>query len=357
MDLPDPNSTRKPGPVPYRRIATEEAFLPPAMLDAYRRQLAGADVDPGFRGLMGFYMSSPSERAQHIMRCLVDTDALRLAHMDATGIDMQVLGLTAPGLQAMDKASAVSFSRDVNDYLADAIRRHPTRFAGMLAVAPQDPQAAAREIERGVTQLGIHAVIINSHTQGEYLSDPKFWDIFAAAEAFDAPIYLHPNAMPANMIASFQDCGLDGAIYGFGVETGLHAMRIITAGVFDRFPKLRMVLGHMGEALPFWAYRLDYMHRATVRSQRYDSMKPIQKKPSDYLRENFYITNSGVAWGPAVRFTQDFMGVDRVLYAMDYPYQYAVDEVIAMDEMDMDAANKRMFFQTNAEKLFKIAQA
>ncbi len=357
MDLPDPHSNRIPAKVPYRRIATEEAFSPPAMMDIYRGLLAGPDVDPGFQGLMGFYMSSPSERAQHIMRCLLDMDQARLAHMDATGIDMQVLALTSPGVQVMDKHTAVAFSIDANDYLAEAIRRHPTRFAGMLAVAPQDPQAAAREIERGVNRLGIHAVVINSHTQGEYLSDPKFWDIFAAAEACDAPIYLHPNALPAGMLAPFQECGLDGAIYGFGVETGLHAMRIITAGVFDRFPKLRMIIGHMGEALPFWAYRLDYMHRATVGSQRYDSMKPIRRKPSDYLREHFYITNSGVAWEPVVRFTQEFMGPERVLYAMDYPYQYAVDEVIALDNMGISDAHKRMFFQTNAETVFKIRPA
>ena len=200
----------------------------------------------------------------------------------------------------MAAAEAVAYSRVANDFLADAIKRHPTRFAGMLAVAPQDPAAAAKEIERGVTMLGIHAVVINSHTNGEYLSDPKFWDIFAAAEAFDAPIYLHPNALPPAMLAPFQECGLDGAIYGFGVETGLHAMRIITAGVFDRFPKLKMIIGHMGEALPFWAYRLDYMHRATVASKRYASVQPIKKQPSDYLRENFFVTNSGVAWEPAL---------------------------------------------------------
>lgn len=356
MQLPDPDSTRKPSPAPYLRIATEEAFAPPEMLAIYRRLLGRTGVDPGFEGLMGFYMSSPSERAQHIMRCLLDMDDVRLAHMDATGIDMQVLALTSPGVQVMDKAQAVAFSIVANDYLAEAIGRHPTRFAGMIAVAPQDPQAAAREIERGVRELGMHAVVINSHTQGEYLSDPKFWDIFAAAEALDTPIYLHPNSLPANMIGSFQDCGLDGAIYGFGVETGLHALRIITAGVFDRFPKLRMILGHMGEALPFWAYRLDYMHRATVRSQRYDSVKPLKKKPSDYLREHFYITNSGVAWEQAIRFTQEFMGPERVLYAMDYPYQYAVDEVIALDNMAISDAHKRMFFQTNAQAVFKIAE-
>ena len=156
------------------------------------------------------------------------------------------------------------------------------------------------------------------------------------------------------MLEPFQECGLDGAIYGFGVETGLHALRIITAGVFDRFPKLQMIIGHMGEALPFWSYRLDYMHQATVRSQRYESIKPLRKRPSDYLRENFYITNSGVAWEPAIKFTQSIVGVDRVLYAMDYPYQYAAEEVQLLDRMDMSAEDKKKFFQTNAQKVFGI---
>ena len=343
-----------PARAPYRRIATEEAFAPPEMIDIYRRILEGPDPDPGFKGLMGFYMSSPSARAQHIMRCLTDLDALRLQHMDEAGIDMQVLALTSPGVQVMDKATAVSFARLANDQLAQAVRRHPTRFAGMIAVAPQDPAAAAQEIERGVNQLGMRSVVINSHTQGEYLSDPKFWDIFAAAEALGVPIYLHPNALPRNMLQPFQECGLDGAIYGFGVETGLHALRIITAGVFDRFPKLQLIIGHMGEALPFWAYRLDYMHRATVASQRYDSVKPLRKKPSDYLRENFFITNSGMAWEPAIKFTQDLVGVDRVLYAMDYPYQYAPEEVTALDGMSLCAQDMKKFFQTNAERVFGI---
>ena len=338
----------------YRRIATEEACSPPEMLEIYKRILAKDDVDVGFKHLMGFYMSSPSERAQHIMRCLTDLDQLRLQHMDEAGIDVQVIGLTAPGVQIMDKATAVSFAPLANDMLADAMRRHPDRLVGMIAVAPQDPEAAAKEIQRGVHQLGMHSVVINSHTAGEYLSDQKFWPIFEAAEAMDTPIYLHPNAMPARMIQHFIEAGLDGAIYGFGVETGLHALRLITSGVFDRFPKLQIILGHMGEALPFWAYRLDYMHAATVRSKRYSSIQPIQRKPSDYLRENFHITNSGVAWGAALKFTQDFMGPDRVLYAMDYPYQYVPEEVAMLENIEMAPQVRKAFFQDNAERLFKI---
>jgi 5-carboxyvanillate decarboxylase len=124
----------------------------------------------------------------------------------------------------------------------------------------------------------------DSHTQGEYLDDPKFWPIFEAAEAVDTPIYLHPNTPPRNMVGPMLEAGLDGAIYGFTVETGLHLLRIITAGVFDRFPRLRIVVGHLGEALPFWLYRLDYMHAATVKAGRHEAIRPIGRRPSEYLR-------------------------------------------------------------------------
>ncbi|MGN1057437.1 MAG: amidohydrolase family protein [Comamonas sp.] len=345
------NSKKNPN---YLRIATEEAFATPDQIDIYEHILSKDDADAGFRGLMGFYMSSKSERAQHIMRTLTDMDDLRLKHMDDAGVDVQVLALTSPGVQVMDDAVAVECARQSNDFLAAAIQRHPTRLAGMLAVAPQNPAEAAKEIARGVSTLGMNAVVINSHTKGEYLSDTKFWEIFEAAEAHDAPIYLHPNALPQQMYPLFKECGLDGAIYGFGVETGFHALRLITSGVFDRFPKLQIILGHMGEALPFWAYRLDYMHAATVRSQRYDSVKPLKKKPSDYLKENFHITNSGVAWEQAIRFTQEFMGADRVMYAMDYPYQYAPNEVDVLDAMNISMDDKKKFFEDNAKKLFKL---
>ena len=354
MSNADSQDVVRPAKVDYARIATEEAFAPAELLTIYKKILAGNDPDPGFVSLMGFYMSSPSARARHIIECLTDLGEKRLQHMDEAGIDRQIIALTSPGVQIMDTGTAVSFARVANDELAEAVRKHPSRFSGMVAIAPQNPAAAANEIERGIQQLGLTGVIVNSHTHGEYLSDQKFWEILEAAEANNTPIYLHPNTPPRNMIQPFLECGLDGAIFGFGVETGLHALRMITAGVFDRFPKLQVILGHMGEALPFWAYRLDYMHRATVVSQRYASMKPIKKKPSDYLRDNFYITNSGMAWEPAIKFTQQLIGMDRVMYAMDYPYQHAIDEVIGLDGMAMEAADKKRFFQTNAETIFRL---
>ena len=213
---------------------------------------------------------------------------------------------------------------------------------------------AAKEIERGVTRLGLKGVIINSHTQGEYLDDAKFWPIFEAAEALDVPIYLHPNTPSDDLIEPLLERGLDGAIYGFSVETGMHILRLIVAGVFDRFPKLQIVIGHVGESLPFTMYRIDYMHQASVASGRYEAMKPLQRKPSDYMRENFHYTNSGVAWAPPIRFMQEQIGVDRVMYAMDYPYQYKVEEVAELDAMAMDDAAKAAFFEGNARRLFKL---
>ncbi|NBY71667.1 MAG: amidohydrolase [Betaproteobacteria bacterium] len=338
----------------YLRIATEEAFAPPELFGMYKKVLEEGKADKGFSSLWGFHFNNPAPRVQHILKYNQTMGAERLAHMDAAGIDIQVLSLTSPGVQVFDEPTAVSYARHANDFLLDAIQKHPTRFVGLTAIAPQNPAEAAKEIQRGATQLDMRGVIVNSHTHGKYLSDRKFWDIFAAAEAHDQPIYLHPCSPPDAMIQPFLEAGLDGAVFGFGVDTSLSALRLITAGVFDQFPKLQIILGHMGEALPFWAYRLDYMHRATSRANRYECLKPLQKKPSEYLQQNFYATNSGVAWEPAIKFTQNFMGEDRVMYAMDYPYQHEVDEVNILDNMDLPLTTKRKFFQTNAQTLFKI---
>ncbi|MGH8148769.1 MAG: amidohydrolase family protein [Steroidobacteraceae bacterium] len=341
--------------VGYLRIATEEAWSPPEMMQMYRDALAKKSVDDvGFNSMWGFYLGSGSERATQIIEKLQWLDERRIRDMDATGIDKQLLLLTSPGVQVFDTATATSLARSSNDQLAEAVRKHQGRFAGLAAVAPQDPARAAKEIERAVRQLGLKGVVLNSHLKGEYFDQPKYWDIFAAAEAHDAAVYIHPGTAPDNMIQPFLESGLDGAIFGFGVETGLHILRLIVSGLFDRFPKLRIVIGHMGEALPFWLYRLDYMYRATLNSKRYPQWRPNRKLPSDYLRENIFITTSGMAWEPAILFSQAVLGVDRVLYAMDYPYQFLAAEVQAHDDLQISAADKKRLFQTNAERVFGL---
>ena len=303
---------------------------------------------------MELYLLSRSDRAAQIIERLQDIGQRRIQDMNDTGIARQIVSLTSPGVQVFDAPTAVALAASSNDQLAEAVRRHPDRLTGLAAVAPQDPGAAAKELERGVRKLGFKGAIINSHTLGAYLDEPKFWEIFAAAEALQVPIYLHPNTPSKDLIGPLLARGLEGAIYGFGVETGMHLLAIITSGVFDRFPKLRIVVGHLGEALPFWLFRLDYMHRASVNAKRYPFMKPLARKVSEYLRENVYVTTSGMAWQPAILFCQSVLGMDRVLYAMDYPYQFVADEVTTSDNLPIGADDKKKFFQLNAETVFGL---
>jgi 2,3-dihydroxybenzoate decarboxylase len=331
----------------YKRIATEEAWAPLELLNIYKRMAAtGSYADPGFRALW----QRLGSRGPLVER-LADIGAKRLADMDATGIDMQILSLTSPGVQVFDTPTAIALARDTNDQVAETVRNHPTRFAALAAVSPQDPKAAAQELDRAVKTLGLKGAIVNSHTHGEMLDDPKFWEIFEAAEALNVPVYLHPQSPPPAMVGPYVERGLEGALWGFGAETGLHALAIIRSGAFDRFPKLRMVVGHLGEALPFWLYRLDYMNR-TARPNIRNGADKLQKPLSGYLRENVYVTTSGMAWAPAIKFVQSVLGADRVLYAMDYPYQFEASEVIATEAVAEDAGERRALFQDNAEKVF-----
>jgi len=305
--------------------------------------------------LWGFYARSPSERATQIIERLLDLGSQRIRHMDETGIDRAILALTSPGAQPLpDIAEARGLAARANDYLAGQVAAHRDRYVGMTTVAPQDPEWSAREIVRGARELGFKGVQINSHTRGQYLDHPKFDPIFCALADTGQPLYIHPATPPDSMIGPMLEAGLDGAIFGFGVETGLHLLRLITSGIFDRYPQLQIMVGHMGEALPFWVYRLDYMHQASVRSGRYPFMKPLQKTILEYLRSNVLITTSGMAWAPAILFTQQVVGEDRVMYAMDYPYQFHADEVRTHDNLDIPLATKKKLMQTNAERWFRL---
>ena len=339
----------------YLRIATEEAFATREQVDWYLRMVKDGTADRGLTSLWGFYARSPSERATQVLERLLDLGEQRIRHMDETGIDKAILALTAPGAQALlDVSEARGLAQRANDYLAEHVAARPQRYIGMTTVAPQDPDWSAREIVRGARQLGFKGVQINSHTHGEYLDAPKFDPIFRALADTGQPLYIHPSSPPDSMIGPMLEAGLDGAIFGFGVEVGLHLLRLITSGIFDRYPDLQIMVGHMGEALPFWTYRLDYMHQATVRAKRYERIKPLKRTILGYLRSNVLITTSGVAWAPAIKFTQEVVGEDRVMYAMDYPYQFHADEVRTHDTLDIPLATKKKLMQTNAERWFRL---
>lgn len=339
----------------YFRIATEEAFATVELFDCFRQILDKKSVDdPGFYSMWGHYLTDSGDRAAQIRRKLIDLGDERLQDMDASGIARQVISLTAPGVQILDDATAVSIASLANDQLAEAVARHPDRFSALAAMAPQKPSSAAKEIERCIKSLGFNGVILNSHTRGEYFDNQKFWEIFEVAEQLNVPIYLHPNTPSRGLIQPLVESGLDGAIYGFAVETGMHLLRIIMSGAFDRFPNLRIVVGHLGEALPFWLFRLDFMHDAIVRAKRHDRVKALKRRISDYIRENVWITTSGMAWEPAIMFVRSVIGPTHVMYAMDYPYQFVPDEVKVTDNLPISNAEKKAFYQANAEAVFSL---
>lgn len=340
---------------PYLRIATEEAYAPPEMISLWREHLANDTIDDiGFTSLVGYFLNSPHPQPQAVVERLQDAGERRIADMDAAGIDHQVMALTAPGTQVLNADEGQRIARLANDKMAQAVAAHPTRLSALAAVSYEDPTAAVAELQRAVGELNLKGLILNSHIRGQYIDHPKFEPIVAAVADLDVPIYLHPTTPPNRMIEPFREAGLDGAVFGFGVETGLHLLRMITSGLFDRYPNLRVVVGHLGEALPFWLSRIDYMHAKQVAAKRYEATPPLRQQPSEYFKTNIWITTSGMNWEPAITFTRDVTGPDRVMYAMDYPYQYEADEVTAMDQLPLSDAEKKAFFEDIAREVFKL---
>jgi 5-carboxyvanillate decarboxylase len=259
--------------------------------------------------------------------------------------------MTAPGVQVFDAATATRLARESNDVLVEAIKGHPARLAGLAAVAPQNPEGAAAELARVAGLPGIKGLIINSHTGGEYLDAAKYWPIFEAAEALGLPLYLHPREPSPSMIGPYLEYGLYFAGWGFAAEVGLHAMRLIMSGVFERFPKLQIILGHMGEAIPFWLQRIDNRYLLQV---KIGAVTKLARLPSEYFLQNFVITTSGVCSEPALKLSLEVLGADRILFAADYPYESVEEAVSFMDGADLsDDARGRIYWQ-NAARIFHL---
>jgi len=333
-----------------KRIAVEEAFITPEILAAMKRKLESGSAELGFRLLAESILFGTSQGAQLMQQRLLDIGEGRIAQMDATGTDVQVISLTSPGIQVLDAAEATELAAHSNDVLAQATRRFPGRLYGLTAVAPQEPVRAADEIERGAAKLDMRGLIINSHTFGQYLDEEQFTPILEAAQAHGQPIYLHPRDPSPQMIGPMATYGLFSAIWGFAVETGLHTMRLIFSGTFDKFPNLKFLLGHMGEALPFWLQRID--NRYLVMSKA-GALKPLKRLPSEYFKDNFVITTSGVTSMPALELSMKVLGAERILYAADYPYE-SVEEAVAFVDSIQDADARAAIGYRNAERLFRL---
>lgn len=327
---------------PYRYIACEEAFQIPEILEAMRKLSGGVPT------------MSTGPIVGPAVPLLLDIGAERILSMDAAGIDMQILSIVSPGVQHFDAAMAVSMARLANDRLSDAVKAHPTRFAGLAAFAPQDPAAATKELERAVNQLGLHGALVNSHTHGEYLDDQKFWPIFEAAEALDIPLYIHPREPSPAMAGPL---AMPGFIVGwaYAVETGTHALRLISAGVFDRFPRLKIVLGHLGEGIPFMLERID--NRYQFETAMFERASKLKRLPGEYFRDNFFVTTSGMNFRAPLMATLDALGIDRVLFAVDYPFDDQRTCAAAIDAMPLSPEDKRRICETNARSVFGLSDS
>lgn len=276
----------------------------------------------------------------------------RLADMDAAGIDVQVLSTPPIGLEELDPIDAVRMSKEVNDVLATAVTDHPDRFAGFAVLPALDATAAANELERTVSELGFKGALINGHTRGRFLDDQAFWPIFERAEALEVPIYLHPTRPPPQVAEAYYS-GLPGmagnalalAGWGWHCETGLHALRLVLGGVFDRFPALHIIIGHMGENIPFSLARAD---------QVLTPYANLQKRVGDYFYENFYITTSGYFTFAPLLCALMVLGADRIMFAVDYPYSDSVEGRAFLDAAPVNPADREKIAHGNAERLLRM---
>jgi uncharacterized protein len=284
---------------------------------------------------------------------LADLGDGRLRDMDATGITLQVLSHAPPATQGLNPATAVSLAQQANDLLAEAVRAHPDRFAGFATLPTPDPRAAASELERAVTSLGFKGALIHGTTQGRFLDDLAFWPIFAAAEHLDVPIYLHPAEPPAAVrdayyagFAPAVSFGLATAAWGWHVETGLHVLRLILAGVFDRFPRLQVIVGHMGEALPF------FLARSTSRLS--PAVTGLPRTIEEYVRDHVYITTSGFFTVPPLLSALLTFGADRIIFSVDYPFSTNDEARRFLDTAPLSPDDKDKLAHGNAELLLKL---
>lgn len=277
---------------------------------------------------------------------LIDVGEGRLKDMDKAGINMQVLSISLPGVEAFDIADGVTWAKKINDRLAGIVKEHPERFTGMAALPIQEPNAGAEELERAVHDLGLRGASINSHIRGEYLDDKKYWAVFKTAERLGVPIYIHPREPVPDMAKLLSTYPvLWAALWGFGADMGLHVLRLICSGVFDEYPNLKIIIGHMGEALPFWLWRIDNHWTRTPMAAK------LKMKPSEYFKNNFLVTTSGMFSHAALLCAYFTLGADNILFAVDYPHEQNEPAVAFMESAPICTSDKEKIYHLNAERL------
>lgn len=320
-------------------IGLEEHFVISDLLKAWRM------LDPQWQDIA----LKPSAEGASARR-LAELGRERFNAMEETGLDVQVLSLTAPGVQNLAPDDAVALQTAANDLLADTVRSHPDRLQGLATLATPAPTKAARELERAVTSLGMNAAMLFGRTRERNLDHPDFWPIFEAAAALNTPLYLHAQSpQPTVRTAYYSGFGdaVDAAFAAYGIgwhyETGVQLLRLILSGVFDRFPDLQVIVGHWGEVVLFYLERIDKL--ATVAKPA----RPI----SDYVRSNVLVTPSGIFSQRYLRWAIEVIGVDRILFSTDYPFEFAPQGGARhfLEKADLSDADRKKIASGNWDRL------
>jgi uncharacterized protein len=310
-------------------------------------------VTESFLKATGTYGVSAPPQLQQVRARLLDLGAGRIAAMDEAGVNLQVLSLAAIGIDSLDAATATPVLHDVNDELAAAIAAHPGRLAGFATLGLKQPEAAARELERCVTQLGFKGAMLDGTTDGEFLDQPKFLPIFEAAVSLGVPVYLHP-APPPRAVQQAYFSGLPGeaghllsiAGWGWHAENGLHTLRLIVSGLFDRLPELQVVIGHMGEGVPYALARSSNTLSA--------AMKHLPHSVAEYFHQNIHVTTSGYFTVPPFQCALDVVGIDRLMYSVDYPFSPNTRGREFLNALTLTDEDRAKLTHKNAEALLKV---
>jgi predicted TIM-barrel fold metal-dependent hydrolase len=328
-----------------RTITLEEHCVTPEL-----RAALGSQIHPYFP----MHRWPPELEAR-----LSDIGAGRVAEMDAAGIDVQVLSSCQPGLEQVEAARAVPVARAFNDAVAEAVRAHPGRFAGFAALPTADPGASAAELERAVHELGFVGALVNGRTLERFLDEQFFWPIFEAAEALEVPLYLHPMMPPRPVYDLYYDgfgehvgAMLAAGAWGWHVELGLHCLRLMLAGVLDRFPRLQVIIGHMGEALPFMIERSTYFLWGGIAMER-PAVK-TELTSLEYLARNFHITTSGFFSNALLAFVLELIGPERVLFSVDHPFSDMAEGRRFLDAAPLPEEVRELIAHRNAERLLRL---
>jgi predicted TIM-barrel fold metal-dependent hydrolase len=330
------NNAPKESKTTIRKITLEEHYATPAFIEGPGRQ--------------------HKERPQsaQLIEQLCDLGDRRIADMDAAGIDVQVLTLVAPGVAQLDAAEAIEMAHEINDLLADAVQRHPTRFAGFANLATAAPDTAADELERMVHEHGFKGGLINGHTRGRYMDDEFFWPILERAEVLDVPLYIHPTRPPQPVVDASYTGNFSATVtaqlamagWGWHIETAIHVLRLILSGALDRYTRLQIIIGHLGEALPFMIPRIN-------RSLPTEMTK-LQRPMGAYFRENIHYTVSGFNFLPPFLDLLFEVGVDRIMFSADYPFGSMSQACAFLDQLPVSPADRERIAHGNAELLMKL---